>query len=194
MTYYAKWSALYTVTMVYGEGMENVSSTYTSGSEVTFGAGLSPDGTGLYIWFADEACTQPITTAIITGDMTVYGVKAADVTYGTYNFVNKNGALVSNNKGMGSSTAAMTITMLGSYSVTYNYDVSTESGWDKFSVEVTISGTSTTTVSGASGEDSGSKTATLAEGDSIYFAYKKDSSGNSGDDTVTLTLVIAPIA
>ncbi|MBQ8414299.1 MAG: InlB B-repeat-containing protein [Clostridia bacterium] len=194
MTYYAKWSALYTVTMVYGEGMENVSSTYTSGSEVTFGAGLSSDGTGLYIWFADEACTQPITTAIITGDMTVYGVKAANVTYGTYNFVNKNGALVSNNKGIGSSTAAMTITMLGSYSVTYNYDVSTESGWDKFSVEETISGTSTTTVSGASGEDSGSKTATLAEGDSIYFAYKKDSSGNSGDDTVTLTLVIAPIA
>ena len=194
MTYYAKWSTLYTVTMVYGEGMENVSSTYTSGSEVTFGAGLSPDGTGLYIWYADEACTQPITSATVTGNMTVYGVKVADVTYGSYKFVNKNGALVSNNKGASSSTAAMTITMLGNYIVTYNYDVSSERNYDKLTVKETISGTATTTVSGASGNDSGSKTATLAAGDSINFSYTKDSSGNSGNDTVTLTLVIAPIA
>ena len=89
---------------------------------------------------------------------------------------------------------SMTITMLGGYTVEYKCVVSSESGWDKFSVKETISGTSTTTVSGVSGENNGSDTATLAAGDSINFAYSKDSSGNSGDDTVTLTLVIAPIA
>ena len=87
----------------------------------------------------------------------------------------------------------MTITMLGNYSVTYNYVVSTESGWDKFSVIETISGTTTTTVSNASGEDDGEKTAILAAGDSIYFAYTKDSSGNSGDDSITVTFTITSV-
>ena len=194
ITYYAKWSSVCTVTLVYGDGIDNVNLSYSSGTEFTMGAGLSPDGTGLYIWYVDEAHTTPFASATVTGNMTIYGVKVADVTYGSYKFVDNNGALVSNNKGKGSSTASMTITMLGNYSVTYNYDVSTESGWDKFSVKETISGTSTTTVSGVSGENNGSDTATLAAGDSINFAYSKDSSGNSGDDTVTLTLVIAPIA
>ena len=194
MTYYAKWSVVCSVTLVYGDGIENANLSYSSGTEFTMGASLSPDGTGLYIWYADEARTELFTSATVTGNMTIYGVKVADVTYGSYKFVDKNGALVSNNKGIGSSTASMTITMLGNYNVTYNYDVSTESGWDKFSVKETVSGTSTTIVSGASGDDSGSKTATLAAGDSINFTYTKDSSGNSGDDTVTLTFVITPNA
>ena len=194
MTYYAKWSTVYTVTMVYGDGIENASSTYSSGTEIAFGAGLSPDGTGLYIWYADEACTQPITSATVTGNMTIYGVKVANVTYGSYKFVNKDGALVSNNKGYGSTTADMTITMLGNYIVTYNYVVSSERNYDKLTVNETISDTTTTTVSGVSGSDSGSKTATLAADDSINFAYSKDGSGNSGNDTATITLVIIPNA
>ncbi len=193
MTYYAKWSSVCSVTLVYGDGIENANLSYTSGQVVTMGASLSPDGTGLYIWYADEARTQPFASTTVTGNMTIYGVKVADVTYGSRKFVDKNGALVSDNKGMGSSTAAMTITMLGNYSVTYNYVVSTESGWDKFSVIETISGTTTTTVSNASGEDDGEKTAILAAGDSIYFAYTKDSSGNSGDDSITVTFTITSV-
>ncbi len=125
--------------------------------------------------------------------MTLYGTKVADVTYGSYGFVEKNGALVSNNNGVGSSTASMTITMLGNYTVVYNYVVSTESGWDKCNIKETVSGT-TTTVSNAYGDDSGTKTATLAAGDSINFSYTKDSSGNSGSDNITVTFTITPNA
>lgn len=192
MTYYAKWSVVCSVTLVYGDGIENANLSYSSGTEITMGASLSPDGAGLYIWYADEAHTELFTSATVTGNMTIYGVKVANVTYGSYKFVDKDGALKSNNQGANSSTASMTITMLGNYSVTYNYVTSTESGYDKFTVKQTISGTETTTVSGASGDDSGSKTATLAAGDSIYFAYTKDSGGSSGDDTVTLTFTITP--
>ena len=194
MTYYAKWSSVCTLTLVYGGEVENALLSYSSGTAIELGATLSPDGTGLYIWYADEARTQLFTSTTITGNITAYGVKVADVTYGSYKFVDKDGAMVSNNKGAGSSTASMTVTVLGGYTFTYDYEVSTESGWDKFTVKETVSGTTATTVSGASGEDSGSKTATLATGDSINFSYTKDSSGNSGDDTVTLTFTVTPIA
>ena len=192
MTYYAKWSSVCTLTLVYGGEVENALLSYTSGTAIELGATLSPDGTGLYIWYADEARTQLFAPTTIEGNITAYGVKVADVTYGSYKFVDKDGAMVSNNKGAGSTTASMTVTVTGNYTFTYNYDVSTESGWDKFSVTETVSGTTTTTVSNASGEDSGTKTATLAAGDSINFAYTKDSSGNSGDDCVTLTFTVTP--
>ena len=194
MTYYAKWSSVFTLTLVYGGEVENALLSYTSGTAIELGATLSPDGTGLYIWYADEARTQLFAPTTIEGNITAYGVKVADVTYGSYKFVDKDGAMVSNNKGAGSTTASMTVTVTGNYTFTYNYDVSSESGWDKFSVTETVSGTSTTTVNNASGEDSGTKTATLAAGDSICFAYTKDSSGNSGDDCITLTFTVTPIA
>ena len=194
MTYYAKWSSTCTVTLVYGGDVANGSLSYSSGTELNMGATLSADGTALYIWYSDEAHTQIFTSTTVTGNMTLYGVKVANVTYGSYKFVEKNGALVSNNKGANSSTASMTVTMLGNYTVTYAYDVSTESGWDKFSVTQTVSGTSSTPVSGASGDDQGSKTVDMAADDTITFSYTKDSSGASGDDTVTVTLTITPIA
>ena len=191
-TYYAKWSVVCTLSLVYGDGIENVNVAYSSGAEITMGATLSPDGTGLYIWYADEARTQLFTSGTITGNMSIYGVKVADVTYGSYKFVDKNGSLVSDNKGKGSSTASMTITMLGNYTVEYKCDISTESGWDKFTAKETISGTTTATIKDASGTKTETKTTTVAEGDSINFSYTKDSSGNSGSDTVTITLTITP--
>ena len=191
-TYYAKWSVVCTLSLVYGDGIENVNVAYSSGAEITMGATLSPDGTGLYIWYADEARTQLFTSGTITGNMSIYGVKVADVTYGSYKFVDKNGSLVSDNKGKGSSTASMTITMLGNYTVEYKCDISTESGWDKFTAKETVSGTTTATIKDASGTKTETKTTTVAEGDSINFSYTKDSSGNSGSDTVTITLTITP--
>ena len=191
-TYYAKWSVVCTLSLVYGDGIENVNVAYSSGAEITMGATLSPDGTGLYIWYADEARTQLFTSGTITGNMSIYGVKVADVTYGSYKFVDKNGSLVSDNKGKGSSTASMTITMLGNYTVEYKCDISTESGWDKFTAKETISGTTTATIKDASGTKTETKTTTVAEGDSINFSYTKDSGGNSGNDTVTIALTITP--
>ena len=193
-TYYAKWSAVCTLSLVYGGDIETVNVAYSSGDTITMGATLSPDGTSLYLWYTDEACTQVFTSGTITGSMALYGAKIANVTYGSYNFVDKDGAMVSNNKGMGSSTASMTITMLGSYTVEYKCVVSTEGRWDKFTAKETVSGTTETTINEISGDKTETKTTTLAAGDSITFSYSKDSSGNSGSDCVTVTLTVTPNA
>ena len=193
-TYYAKWSVVCTLSLVYGDGIETANVAYSSGTEIAMGATLSPDGTALYIWYADEARTQLFTSATINGNMSIYGVKVANVTYGSYKFVDKNGALASNNQNKNSSTAAMTITMLGNYTVEYKCDISTEARWDKFTAKETVSGTTSTTIDAESGTKTVTKTATLAEGDSINFSYTKDSSGNGNSDTVTITLTITPNA
>ena len=192
-TYYAKWSSVCIVTLVYGDGIADKLLTYSSGVTVELGAALSPDGTGLYIWFTDEAHTLPFTFTTITGNMTLYGVKVAEITYGSYKFVDKDGALVSNNKGYGSTTASMTVTMLGSYTVSYDYTVSTESGWDKFTAKHTVSGTTTTALDGISGSKTGTQAVDTAAGDALTFSYTKDGSGNSGNDTVTLVFTVTPI-
>ena len=193
-TYYAKWSSVCTVTLVYGGDVENGELSYSAGQTLTLGATLSSDGTGLYIWYTDEARTQAFTSTTLSGSITLYGTKVANITYGSYKFVDKDGAMVSNNKGANSSTASMKITMLGDYTLTYTYDVSTESGWDKFSVNQTVGGTTTLVVDGISGDEQATKTVTMAAEDTITFSYTKDSSGNSGDDTVTLTLSVTPVA
>ena len=193
-TYYAKWSTVCSVTLVYGDGIEPAILSYSSGATFSIGATLSPDGTGLYIWYADEAHTELFSSTTLTGSIRLYGVKVANVTYGSYKFVEKDGSLVSDNKGKGSSTASMTITMLGNYNVSYNYSVSSESGWDKATFKHTIGGSTTTVQNGISGSVSGTETAVLSAGDSMNFSYSKDSSGNRDNDCVTLTFTITPIA
>ena len=193
-TYYAKWSSVCTVTLVYGDGIDNVLLSYSSGASLSMGATLSPDGKGLYIWYTDEAHTELFSSTTVTGSMKLYGVKVAEVTYGSYKFVDKDGSLVSDNKSKGSSTASMTITMLGNYTVSYDFTVSSESGWDKATFKHTVDGTTTTVQNAISGSKSGTETAVLSAGDSMNFSYTKDSSGNSGNDCVTLVFTITPNA
>lgn len=106
---------------------------------------------------------------------------------GTYTFKDTEtpGVYVSTNKGTNSSTAKMVLTVLDDGVLTFDYAVSTESGWDK----CTIRHNSTTLVNAISGTASDSVKVEVTKGDQITFEYSKDSSGSGGSDTFTVSNV-----
>ena len=102
-----------------------------------------------------------------------------------------NGVYVSNNKGIGSSGAYLDIFFTASGVVTFDYTVSSESGWDKFNIYAKANGEAyKNIVYNASGEQSGTITLNVAAGDYVYFQYNKDSGGNKGSDTVTISNIV----
>lgn len=108
-----------------------------------------------------------------------------------YSFVEQFGTTwTSNNQSISNSTAKSTWTIevpsgVGSVSYSFDYSVSSESGYDKLTI--TLDGT--TVVDGISGSVSGSKTTTLSEGTHTLTAtYSKDSSVNNNYDCGTITL------
>ena len=97
----------------------------------------------------------------------------------------KDGAevLMSGNKGKSSASSTLQLTMTSDTSLTFEYKVSTEAKYDKF----TVTHGSTTLVNEVSGEiDWTGLTIEAKTGDVIKFTYKKDYSGDSGDDCVYL--------
>ena len=99
----------------------------------------------------------------------------------------------SNNKGVNSSTATSTFTITtGSTAGTlsFDYTVSSESRWDKLTI--TVNGT--TIANAISGEvsDTYSVSATANTTYTIVATYTKDSGGNKGTDTATISNIIMP--
>lgn len=98
----------------------------------------------------------------------------------TYYFKMSGGELKS--VGGTSQTATTTLTALWDMPVSFDYKVSSESGYDIFTV--TVAGTS---IASISGEKSGSWSGTLKAGEQIKLEYAKDHSGSQGDDTATVS-------
>lgn len=67
--------------------------------------------------------------------------------------------------------------------VSFNYSVSSESGWDKLTI--TVKGT--TIANAISGSSSSSWSGSLSKGDVISLIYSKDGSASSGNDCGTLS-------
>lgn len=91
--------------------------------------------------------------------------------------------LSSGSKGKANSTSTLTLTATADTHLTFEYKVSTEPKYDKF----TLTHGSTTVVNGVSGIIDW----TLVEldvkaGDTLTFSYKKDNSGDKNDDCVSL--------
>lgn len=85
-----------------------------------------------------------------------------------------------------STTATVKLVALKNVTFSFDYVVSSESGYDKFSASAP---------SYSSGSISGERTGssgdiTLSEGEIIEFKYTKDGSVNNGYDKVTITLVL----
>lgn len=74
--------------------------------------------------------------------------------------------------------------------LSFDYDVSTESGWDKFycGVNGPLSGD---WLSAISGTKKGSTSKEVTAGQTVYFTYNKDGSGKSGRDNVIITVTSA---
>ena len=106
----------------------------------------------------------------------------------TFKDTENNGSFVSQNKGISSSSAYMDIFFTASGVVTFTYTVSSESGWDKFNIYAKSDGEAhRNIVYNASGEVSATLTLNVAAGDYVYFSYSKDSGGNKGADTATIS-------
>lgn len=93
------------------------------------------------------------------------------------------GILQSGNKAKAYTTSTLTLTFTADTHLSFEYKVSCEATYDKF----TITHGSTMLVNGVSGEiDWTMMELDAASGDVLTFAYKKDSSGDKGDDCVYL--------
>ena len=109
----------------------------------------------------------------------------------TFKDEDNDGVFVSNNKGIGSSGAYMDIFFNESGYITFTYEVSSESGWDKFNLYAKSDGVSyRNLVSNASGITSATLTLYVEAGDYVYFQYSKDSSGNKNEDCVKISNII----
>lgn len=91
--------------------------------------------------------------------------------------------LSSGSKGKANSTSTLTLTATADTHLTFEYKVSTEAKYDKF----TLTHGSTTVVNGVSGIiDWTLVELDVKNGDTLTFSYKKDSSGDQNDDCVSL--------
>ena len=102
---------------------------------------------------------------------------------GTTKWGVKDGYLCSGNMGKSYSSSTLTLTMTGDALIRFEYKVSCEAKYDTFS----ITHNSITILSGVSGETGWVAYEIDAKtGDKIQFTYKKDGSGDAGDDCVYL--------
>lgn len=121
----------------------------------------------------------------VTTDITTENIKDFfSVTNSSYYFAGSGSVFTSNNKFEDDSIAKTVLTAKEDMDVSFKYSYSCEKGFDKFTL---IFG-GTTVEKGASGfATSKSYSGTLAAGQTISFAYEKDSSGYSGSDKCTFS-------
>ncbi len=185
-TLYAKWDSKVALTVVYGNGLENVVLYYGVG-DITAPEQLTHNGLYFGGWYLDADLTQEYTVGAITENTTIYckWVETAPYTFkadGAYTFVYdaETGIWKTNNQGANSTTAGVRITAQGTITVSFDYSVSSESGWDKLYVYHNA----TSVAYGISGVQSYANfTVTLEADEYVWIYYKKDSSGNKNDDT-----------
>ena len=113
----------------------------------------------------------------------------------TYSFAydEANGTYTSNNVGVSSSSATMTITVNEAGAITFHYDVESEGGsysiWDYLAITINnkpVNGLAEK-LGGPDGGMTGDVVIAVNAGDVIKFEYKKDSSTNAGRDSAIIS-------
>ena len=85
LTLYAKWDAKVTLTVVYGNGLENVVLEYGANDEVSPVEPSITNGKVFNGWFTDKECTTPYAVGTITENITIYcGWKESIALFGAY--------------------------------------------------------------------------------------------------------------
>ena len=117
----------------------------------------------------------------------------ADKTVNISNNTTSVNGYTSNNKGVKSSTATSTFTIVTgttSGTLSFDYSVSSEANYDKLTI--TVNGT--TVANAISGEQSNtySVSATASTTYTIVATYTKDSSGDKGADTASISNIVMP--
>ena len=108
----------------------------------------------------------------------------------TYAFVETDGVLQSTNKAH-SSSSSYVITANITITITFEYNVSSESGYDEFYI---YHNTTQKVVKSGTSNSYTSYSITLNAGDTLTFKYTKDGSSSSGDDCCYIkNLTITPV-
>ena len=113
-----------------------------------------------------------------------------NITDGTYKFTRSGSTMTSNNKGIASSTATTSLNPKESIQgFSFDYSVSSESGYDLFYVTYGSSSSPSYIVDDVSGTVSNSyiRESSMSTTRYLTFNYKKDSSANSGNDQVIIS-------
>ncbi|MDO4478308.1 MAG: cell wall-binding repeat-containing protein [Lachnospiraceae bacterium] len=115
----------------------------------------------------------------------------------TYTFVEdeENGYLISNNKGVNSSSATLKLTALSNLELAFDYAVSSEASYDGLKVLLNNTAIGSHKDSNHSGNVSWkTQTVTMARDDVLELTYFKDANGNGGDDVAKLkNFVVSPV-
>ena len=124
----------------------------------------------------------------ITATLANSGVKAG--TYGPLELVTKNNGTVwvSNNVGLHSTSAVSTWKAKQACKVSFRWKVSSESVQYDY-LNITAAGTQILANTGGATEQTGTLTATLAANQTLVFTYRKDGSGNNGQDRAEISEV-----
>ena len=194
VSFVATWAQKVVLTIVYGNGIENVVVNFAVGDVITL-ADYVPaytNGKIFEYWYESEdgGVTEgaKYTAATVTEAKTLY---CKWVEHGPYEISDasssaryaftydaETGIWTSGNKNQSSSSSVLKIKALGDITITFEYGCSSESNWDKFTISV--NGSTKHTISGE--VDFATETITLKAGDILEFKYSKDSSGNDGSD------------
>lgn len=203
VTLYAKWDAKVTLTIVYGNGMANGVYDYGANDALDMEQYKPAGANNKFFegWYTDEALSEAFEATTITADTTVY-VKWTDagnytlVSEGSYGFEYnaEGGYWANNNQGAHNSSASIKIAAIdGPVQVKVTYWISSEKNYDYLSsvVSGTVEGASINTKgSNYTQEEAQVGEFMLQQGATLSFTYKKDGSGNNGDDTAYLILEI----
>lgn len=187
VTLVAKWDDKVIVTIVYGNEMENATAEFGKGDALNLGAFAPAKTNEKYFlkWYVLNNDVKEDLPATIDANMTVYceWTDTPPYTITTpkkYQFTYADGVWTSGNKGKGSSESWFKITANADITVTFSYKVSSEAKWDK----LTISKTGESGIEESGEVDYTEKTFVLKAGETLEIKYKKDGSGDKGDDSV----------
>lgn len=110
--------------------------------------------------------------SLLNGIPASYDIGTGSTQWGTFN-----GKLASGNAGKSYSSSTLTLTFTADTYLSFEYSVSSEENYDWFTIKHNRS-----ELVSISGNSNGSKQLEMSSGDTLQFIYKKDSSGNKGDD------------
>ena len=190
--FYAQWAEKITLTVVYGNGLDTVVLDYAQGDTIAPVVPAQTNGLFFEGWYLDSEFATPFTATTISEATVIYcnWTDVAPFTIEVYGramaYDETTGAWTNTNQGVGSSSSGMTITATQiDIEVTFTWTVSSESNWD--ALYVNANGQSLLNKSSGSGEKSGTITVVVRAGNNIQIYYNKDSGGDKGTDTATIT-------
>lgn len=175
-----------TVTAIYSDDSRQTVSDYQVSG---FDSSAATDAQVVTVTYQEKTATFTIKIQEVTSILAPLAgnVTLEEATPYTFKEDAANGWLASNNKGIPNGKATITLTAVKSGLLSFSYKISSEKNYDWLDIKVNGTSVGGQKVTGWSGDvDWTTFSRLVSAGDTIVITYSKDSSSNSGDDTVWL--------